>query len=80
MPILNIVLPVGISFFTFQSLSYTIDIYRRKLEPVPLLDFATFVSFFPHLVAGPIVRSSEFLPQLRQHHDPRQVPAASAFF
>ena len=79
LPILNIVLPVGISFFTFQSLSYTIDIYRRKLEPVPLLDFATFVSFFPHLVAGPIVRSAEFLPQLRQHHDPRKVPAASAF-
>ncbi|CAN5180236.1 MBOAT family protein [soil metagenome] len=79
LPILNIVLPVGISFFTFQSLSYTVDIYRRKLEPVPLLDFATFVSFFPHLVAGPIVRSAEFLPQLRQHHDPRRVPAASAF-
>ena len=55
-PILDIILPVGISFFTFQSLSYTIDIYRRKLEPVPLLDFAVFVSFFPHLVAGPIVR------------------------
>ena len=79
LPILDIVLPVGISFFTFQSLSYTIDIYRRKLEPVPLLDFATFVSFFPHLVAGPIVRSAEFLPQLRQHHDPRRLPAASAF-
>lgn len=79
LPILNIILPVGISFFTFQSLSYTIDIYRRKLTPVPLLDFATFVSFFPHLVAGPIVRSSEFLPQLRQKHDPRKVPAASAF-
>jgi D-alanyl-lipoteichoic acid acyltransferase DltB (MBOAT superfamily) len=79
LPIVNVILPVGISFFTFQSLSYTIDIYRRKLEPVPLLDFATFVSFFPHLVAGPIVRSAEFLPQLRQHHDPRRVPAASAF-
>ena len=79
LPILNIILPVGISFFTFQSLSYTIDIYRRKLEPVPLLDFAVFVSFFPHLVAGPIVRGSEFLPQLKERHDPRRVQGAAAF-
>ena len=79
LPILNIILPVGISFFTFQSLSYTIDIYRRKLEPVPLLDFAVFVSFFPHLVAGPIVRGSEFLPQLKEKHDPRRVQGAAAF-
>ena len=79
LPILNVILPVGISFFTFQSLSYTVDIYRRKLEPVPLLDFAVFVSFFPHLVAGPIVRGSEFLPQLKERHDPRRVQGASAF-
>jgi D-alanyl-lipoteichoic acid acyltransferase DltB (MBOAT superfamily) len=79
LPILNIILPVGISFFTFQSLSYTIDIYRGKLEPVPLLDFAAFVSFFPHLVAGPIVRSAEFLPQFRERHDPRRVAAGAAF-
>lgn len=65
---LNIVLPVGISFFTFQSMSYTIDIYRGKLEPRRgwggLLDFALFVAFFPQLVAGPIVRATHFLPQL----------------
>ena len=79
LPILNVILPVGISFFTFQSLSYTVDIYRRKLEPVPLLDFAVFVSFFPHLVAGPIVRGSEFLPQLKERHDPRRVQGAAAF-
>ena len=79
LPILNIILPVGISFFTFQSLSYTVDIYRRKLEPVPLLDFAVFVSFFPHLIAGPIVRGSEFLPQLKERHDPRRVQGAAAF-
>lgn len=79
LPILEIVLPVGISFFTFQSLSYTIDIFRRKLTPVPLLDFAVFVSFFPHLVAGPIVRGYEFLPQLRERHDPRMIPGATAF-
>lgn len=61
----NIILPVGISFFTFQSLSYTIDMYREKLEPVKnILDFGFFVSFFPQLVAGPIVRASEFIPQL----------------
>tara|TARA_B100000315_G_C14580471_1_gene590204 strand:- start:1226 stop:2611 length:1386 start_codon:yes stop_codon:yes gene_type:complete len=62
---LNIVLPVGISFFTFQTMSYTIDIYRRKLTPSnSFLKYALFVSFFPQLVAGPIVRASEFLPQL----------------
>lgn len=61
----DIFLPVGISFFTFQSLSYTIDVYRKKLVPVKhLLDYAFFVSFFPQLVAGPIVRAADFLPQL----------------
>ncbi len=62
---LEIVLPVGISFFTFQSLSYTFDIYRRRLKPIrSFLDFALFVAFFPQLVAGPIVRAAHFLPQL----------------
>jgi alginate O-acetyltransferase complex protein AlgI len=61
----SIVLPVGISFFTFQSLSYTIDVYRRKMTPVrSIVDFGFYVSFFPQLVAGPIVRASEFIPQL----------------
>ncbi len=61
----DIVLPVGISFYTFQTLSYTIDIYRREIEPTDsLLKFALFVAFFPQLVAGPIVRAKEFLPQL----------------
>ncbi|MBO4906698.1 MAG: MBOAT family protein [Bacteroidaceae bacterium] len=64
---MDIFLPVGISFFTFQSLSYTIDIYRGKLQPVQsLLDYAFFVSFFPQLVAGPIVRASDFVPQIRK--------------
>jgi len=62
---LNLILPVGISFYTFQTLSYTIDIYRRRLEPTSsLLDFSLFVAFFPQLVAGPIVRATTFLPQL----------------
>jgi alginate O-acetyltransferase complex protein AlgI len=61
----NIILPVGISFFTFQSLSYTIDVYRKKMAPVRnIIDFGFYVSFFPQLVAGPIVRASEFIPQL----------------
>lgn len=78
--ILSVTLPVGISFFTFQALSYVIDVYRREIEPVSFLDFALFVSFFPQLVAGPIVRASEFLPQLRRRHDPRRVDASKAFF
>lgn len=63
---LYIILPVGISFYTFQSMSYTIDIYYRKLKPEPdLTRFATFIAFFPQLVAGPIVRARDFLPQFR---------------
>ena len=62
----HIVLPAGISFYTFQTLSYSIDIYRRQLDPErDLLRFATFVAFFPQLVAGPIVRAGNFLPQLQ---------------
>ena len=62
---LNIILPVGISFYTFQTMSYTIDIYRKKLEPTKdFTSFATFVSFFPQLVAGPIERASNLLPQI----------------
>lgn len=60
-----IVLPVGISFFTFQVISYTVDVYRGAVKPVSnILDFGFYVSFFPQLVAGPIVRASEFIPQL----------------
>lgn len=62
---LNILLPVGISFYTFQTLSYTIDLYRREISVErDLVKFAVFVSFFPQLVAGPIVRAGSFLPQL----------------
>ncbi|MEM6631996.1 MAG: MBOAT family O-acyltransferase [Bacteroidota bacterium] len=62
---LNIILPVGISFYTFQTLSYTIDIYRKQLKPTHnLIDFALFVAFFPQLVAGPIERAKVLLPQL----------------
>ncbi|MBN1186781.1 MAG: MBOAT family protein [Bacteroidales bacterium] len=65
---LNIILPVGISFYTFQTLSYSIDIYKRKLEPTKdIIAFFAFVSFFPQLVAGPIERASNLLPQFYRH-------------
>lgn len=63
----KLLLPVGVSFFTFQSLSYTIDMYRRKVEPVKhILDYGFFVCFFPHLVAGPIVKAHDFIYQIYQ--------------
>ena len=62
---IDIILPVGISFYTFQVLSYTIDVYRGLLKPAKnIFDFGFYISFFPHLVAGPIVRASLFLPQI----------------
>ena len=64
-PALRIVLPIGISFFTFQAISYIVDVHRGRTPPAPLLDFAVYLSFFPQLVAGPIVRAAEFLPQMR---------------
>ena len=66
-PFLNLALPIGISFYTFQTITYTVDIYREKLKPSDSMwEFALFVSFFPQLVAGPILRASHFLPQLRE--------------
>ena len=66
-PSLNLILPIGISFYTFQTISYTVDIFRGKLSPCKsLAEFALFVAFFPQLVAGPILRASQFLPQLRE--------------
>ena len=79
-PLLHIVLPIGISFFTFQAISYVIDIGRGHWrQPLPLLDFAVYLSFFAHLVAGPIVRASEFAPQLDHVPDPRYVKSSEAF-
>lgn len=70
-PAFSIVLPAGISFYTFASLSYTVDVYRREIKAdCCLSDYALFVSFFPHLVAGPIVRARLFLPQLATPHSP----------
>lgn len=78
--ILSITLPIGISFITFQALSYVIDVYRKEITPATFMDFAVYLSFFPHVVAGPIVRASEFIPQLHQRHDPRRIDASRAFY
>ena len=77
-PLLEIVLPVGISFFTFQAISYVVDIGRRRIEPAPPIDFAVYLAFFPQLVAGPIVRAREFLPQLATRDD-RRIDVGRAF-
>jgi D-alanyl-lipoteichoic acid acyltransferase DltB (MBOAT superfamily) len=77
LPLLTIALPVGISFFTFQAISYTVDVYRRQVGPSPTIDVALYLSFFPHLVAGPIVRAKEFLPQLLKPADARKVAVGS---
>jgi len=77
----KIILPVGISFFTFQTISYTVDIYRKKITPVKnILDFGFYVSFFPQLVAGPIVRASEFIPQIYQKYKITKVDFGLAVF
>ena len=65
-PLMEVVLPVGISFFTFQGMSYLVDVYKGRLEAAALLDITLLMSFFPHLVAGPIVRGSDLLPQFRE--------------
>jgi len=76
--LIKVALPVGISFFTFCAISYVIDVFRREQEPVQLLDFAVYLSFFPHLVAGPIVRVSEFVPQLQHRPDGRHIDVTRA--
>jgi alginate O-acetyltransferase complex protein AlgI len=69
-PFLDLILPIGISFYTFQTISYTVDVYRGHLEPSKSFrEFALFVAFFPQLVAGPILRAKDFLPQLREKLD-----------
>jgi D-alanyl-lipoteichoic acid acyltransferase DltB (MBOAT superfamily) len=78
--IVAVTLPIGISFFTFMALSYVIDVYRRELEPTTFMRFAVYLSFFPHLVAGPIVRGSELLPQLETPRDPGRVEVGRAFW
>lgn len=78
LPLLRIVLPVGISFFTFQAISYVVDLHRGESEPASLPEVALYLAFFPQLVAGPIVRAREFLPQLRDQGARRRVDVAGA--
>jgi alginate O-acetyltransferase complex protein AlgI len=80
LPLAQVALPVGISFFTFMAISYLVDIYRRELRPAGWLDFAAYLSFFPHLVAGPIVRGHELLPQIRTRRDPRRIDYSRALY
>ncbi len=69
LPLLQVVLPVGISFYTFMAISYVVDVSRLEIAPAPWLDVAVYLAFFPHLVAGPIVRGDELLPQIRRTRD-----------
>ena len=77
-PALDIVLPVGVSFFTFQAISYIVDVHRGRTGEATLLNLAVYLSFFPQLVAGPIVRATEFMPQLRSDARPDRVEVAHA--
>jgi D-alanyl-lipoteichoic acid acyltransferase DltB (MBOAT superfamily) len=80
MPFLEIILPVGISFFTFQGISYVVDVYRGHAKPVASpVDLFLYISFFPQLVAGPIVRGSDFLPQLAKPPQLARAPAVYGF-
>ncbi|NLE22441.1 MAG: MBOAT family protein, partial [Actinobacteria bacterium] len=79
LPLLRIALPVGISFLVFRMLTYVIDIYRGQLAPAPALDFAVYTAFFPYLLAGPIARAREFLPQLTSPRNPHTVDSSRAF-
>jgi D-alanyl-lipoteichoic acid acyltransferase DltB (MBOAT superfamily) len=75
---LRILLPIGISFYTFQAISYVMDVYRERMLPAKFIDFAVLLTFFPHLVAGPIVRPAEFIPQLQTPRNPREIPLSPA--
>jgi alginate O-acetyltransferase complex protein AlgI len=79
-PLLQVGLPIAISFFTFMAISYVVDIYRRELEPARPLDLAVYISFFPHLLAGPIVRGGELLPQIRRRRNPNSIDYSRAFW
>src|SRR5215217_2306017 len=80
LPLVQIVLPIGISFFTFQAISYVVDVYRGDTRAASLAEVAILQAFFPHIVAGPIVRANALLPQLRTPRDPRTVLAGPALF
>lgn len=78
LPLVQMALPTAISFFTFQAISYVVDVRRNQTASVSTLDFALYLSFFPHLLAGPIVRVSELVPQFLTARDPRRIEFARA--
>ena len=77
-PLIQVVLPVGISFFTFMAIAYVVDVFRGDVDPVGWTDAFLYLSFFPHLVAGPIVRPAELIPQLQERRDERHLDVAGA--
>ncbi len=79
-PLLQVTLPVGISFFTFMGMSYVVDVYQGKIQRARPVDLAVYLSFFPHLVAGPIVRGGELLPQIRRRRDPSGIDLPRAMW
>jgi D-alanyl-lipoteichoic acid acyltransferase DltB (MBOAT superfamily) len=80
LPLLQVLLPVGISFYTFMAISYVIDVSRLEITPAPWLDTFVYLSFFPHLVAGPIVRGEELLPQIRRARDSSSIDVSRAAY
>ena len=78
-PLLTVVLPIGISFIVFQSISYVVDCSRHTIRPAKLLDVGVYLSYFPHVLAGPLVRANEFIPQLYEPADPRRIDSSRAF-
>jgi D-alanyl-lipoteichoic acid acyltransferase DltB (MBOAT superfamily) len=80
LPLLQVVLPIGISFYTFMAISYVVDVSRLEITPAPWLDAFVYLSFFPHLVAGPIVRGEELLPQVRRARDSSSIDVSRAAY
>ncbi len=80
LPLLQVLLPIGISFYTFMAISYVVDVSRYEIVPSGWLDVSVYLAFFPHLVAGPIVRGNELIPQIRRPRDPKGIDLSRAAF
>src|SRR6516164_8528811 len=83
LPVLRVILPIGLSFYTFEAINYTVDVFRRRAPAERnLFHFMLFILFFPHLVAGPIVRARDFLPQIRRRKrwDPARLQLGTQYF
>jgi len=80
LPLLQVLLPIGISFYTFMAISYVVDVSRYEIQPSGWLDVSVYLAFFPHLVAGPIVRGEELIPQIRRHRDVGAIDLSRAAF